>query len=119
MQLENLPASTAAAVSDLSGYDWQSDAARESYEQIKDLLGRELLDQRFAGMKQAMENATDEDREAINEMLEDLNGLLEKHATAMTQEDTQAVDRAFSASKEKHGEFFPDTPRATQQLHEA
>ncbi|NYG58468.1 uncharacterized protein with von Willebrand factor type A (vWA) domain [Nocardioides daedukensis] len=119
MQLENLPASTAAAVSDLSGYDWQSDAARESYEQIKDLLGRELLDQRFAGMKQAMENATDEDREAINEMLEDLNGLLEKHAQARTQEDTQAVDRAFSAFMDKHGEFFPENPRDIDELLDA
>ncbi|MCW2772893.1 MAG: von Willebrand factor, type, partial [Nocardioides sp.] len=47
MQLENLPASTAAAVSELSSYDWQSQEARQAYEQIKDLLGRELLDQRF------------------------------------------------------------------------
>ena len=62
MQLENLPSSTAAAVSELSDYDWQSREAREDYERIKDLLGRELLDQRFAGMKQALENATDEDR---------------------------------------------------------
>ena len=73
MQLDNLPQSTAAAVSELSDYDWQSREAREDYERIKDLLGRELLDQRFAGMKQALENATDEDREAINEMLTDLN----------------------------------------------
>ncbi len=69
MQLDNLPASTAAAVSELSSYDWQSREAREAYEQIKDLLGRELLDQRFAGMKQALENATDEDRAAVKEML--------------------------------------------------
>ncbi len=62
MQLENLPSSVAAAVSELSDYDWQSRQAREDYEKIKDLLGRELLDQRFAGMKQALENATDEDR---------------------------------------------------------
>ena len=54
---------------ELSSYDWQSREAREAYEQIKDLLGRELLDQRFAGMKQALENATDEDRAAVNEML--------------------------------------------------
>ena len=71
--------STAAAVSELSSYDWQSREAREDYEKIKDLLGREMLDQRFAGMKQALENATDEDRAAINEMLADLNELLEKH----------------------------------------
>ena len=70
MQLDNLPPSTAAAVSELSDYDWQSREAREDYEKIKDLLGREMLDQRFAGMKQALENATDEDRAAINEMLD-------------------------------------------------
>ena len=80
MQLDQLPSSTAAAVSELSSYDWQSSEAREAYEQIKDLLGRELLDQRFAGMKQALEGATDEDRAAVNEMLGDLNELLEKHA---------------------------------------
>src|SRR4249919_970133 len=31
---------TAAAVSELSEYDWQSREAREDYEKIKDLLGR-------------------------------------------------------------------------------
>jgi len=69
LQLDNLPPSTAAAVSELSEYDWKSREAREDFERIKDLLGRELLDQRFAGMKQALETATDEDRAAINEML--------------------------------------------------
>ena len=61
--------------------------AREKYEQIKDLLGREMLDQRFAGMKQALENATDEDRQRVNDMLDDLNDLLDKHASG---EDTPA-----------------------------
>src|SRR3569623_2485478 len=75
LTLDNLPPSTAAAVSELSSYDWQSREAREDYERIKDLLGREMLDQRFAGMKQALENATDEDRAAVNEMLTDLNDL--------------------------------------------
>ena len=77
MRIENLPASTAAAVSELSDYSWRSREAREDYEKIKDLLGRELLDQRFAGLKDALENATDEDRAAVNEMLRDLNDLLE------------------------------------------
>ena len=96
MQLDNLPQSTAAAVSELSDYDWQSREAREDYERIKDLLGREMLDQRFAGMKQALENASDEDREAINEMLTDLNALLAKHAQGTdTQEDFDAfMERA-------------------------
>ena len=74
----NLPPSTAAAVSELV-VRLASQQAREDYEKIKDLLGRELLDQRFQGMKQALENATDEDEQRISEMLEDLNELLDEH----------------------------------------
>jgi uncharacterized protein with von Willebrand factor type A (vWA) domain len=113
MQLDNLPPSTAAAVSELSDYDWQSREAREDYERIKDLLGREMLDQRFAGMKQALENATDEDREAINEMLTDLNALLAKHAQgADTQDD-------FDEFMSKHGDFFPENPQNVDELIDA
>ncbi|MFT4286482.1 vWA domain-containing protein [Nocardioides sp.] len=113
MRLDGLSPSTAAAVSELSSYDWQSREAREAYEQIKDLLGRELLDQRFAGMKQALENATDEDRAAINQMLEDLNELLEKHARG---EDTPQDFQEFMA---RHGQFFPESPRNIEELLDA
>jgi uncharacterized protein with von Willebrand factor type A (vWA) domain len=113
LTLDNLPPSTAAAVSELSSYDWQSREAREDYERIKDLLGRELLDQRFAGMKQALENATDEDRAAINQMLEDLNELLAKHQRG---EDTQEDFDEFMAA---HGDFFPENPRNVDELIDA
>ncbi|MDZ5660507.1 VWA domain-containing protein [Nocardioides sp. S-58] len=117
MVLDNLPPSTPAAVSELSSYDWQSSEARESYEQIKDLLGRELLDQRFAGMKQALEGATDEDRAAVQEMLGDLNELLEKHAQSDgSDEDRAAVDEAFGEFMEKHGDFFPEGPQDIDEL---
>ncbi len=113
MRLDDLPTSTAAAVSELADYDWQSTEARAAYEQIKDLLGRELLDQRFAGMKQALEDATDEDRAAIQEMLSDLNDLLEKHAEGS---DTQQDFDDFMA---KHGDFFPENPRDVDELIDA
>jgi uncharacterized protein with von Willebrand factor type A (vWA) domain len=110
MRLDSLPASTAAAVSELSDYRWQSPQARADYEKIKDLLGREMLDQRFAGMKEALENATDEDRAAINEMLTDLNDLLDKHRRG---EDTQ---QDFADFMDKHGEFFPERPENIDEL---
>ncbi len=110
MQLENLPSSPAAAVSELSSYDWQSREAREDFEKIKDLLGRELLDQRFSGMKQALESATDEDRAGVNEMLDDLNGLLDKHRAGS---DTPAD---FTEFMEKHGDYFPDDPQDVEEL---
>lgn len=113
LQLDGLPASTAAAVSELAQYDWQSPQARADYEKIKDLLGREMLDQRFKGMKQALEGATEEDRAAINEMLADLNDLLDKNRLGIdTQED-------FDEFMAKHGSFFPENPQNIDELMDA
>ena len=113
MQLGNLPPSTAAAVKELGSYDWHSAEARADYEKIKDLLGREMLDQRFKGMKQALENATDEDRAAVNEMLGDLNELLDKHRRG---EDTE---QDFADFMDKHGDFFPENPQNIDELMDA
>lgn len=113
MRLDGLPPSPAAAVNSLADYPWRSSDARAAYEEIKDLLGRELLDQRFAGMKQALEGATDEDRARINEMLGDLNDLLEKHRLG---EDTNQDLADFMA---KHGDFFPENPQSVEELIDA
>jgi len=110
MQIESLSPSPAKAVQELADYNWRSAEARESYEKIKDLLGREMLDQRFAGMKQALEGATDEDRQRVTDMLDDLNELLDKHARG---EDT-AED--FQQFMDSHGEFFPENPQNVEEL---
>ena len=112
MTLDNLPVSPAAAVTELNGYDWASSAAREKYQQIKDLIGRELLDQRFAGMKEALEGATDEDRASVAEMLRDLNVLLGKHRAGM------ATEQDFQDFMAKHGDQFPENPRNIEELVE-
>jgi uncharacterized protein with von Willebrand factor type A (vWA) domain len=113
MRLQNLPESPAAAVQELADYDWRSPTARAAYERIKDLLGRELLDQHFAGMKQALEGATDADREAIREMLADLNELLDRHRRGV---DT---DEDFADFMARHGEYFPENPRNVEELIDA
>ncbi|MGW6032908.1 VWA domain-containing protein [Gordonia terrae] len=110
MQIGSLPPSTAQAVEELSEYDWRSPQAREDYDKIKDLLGRELLDQRFAGMKEALEGANEQDRQRISEMLGDLNKLLEAHNRG--EDTTEAFDEFMG----KHGEFFPENPRNTEEL---
>ncbi len=43
----------ARAIRQLSDYEWQSDAARQTFEELKDLLRREVLDSQFRGMKQS------------------------------------------------------------------
>ncbi|WOC11545.1 vWA domain-containing protein [Gordonia sp. MP11Mi] len=110
MQIGNLPASTGQAVRELADYDWRSPQARADYEKISDLLGREALDQRFAGMKDALEGASDEDRQQITDMLGDLNDLLAKHNAG---QDTQAD---FDEFMDRHGEFFPEGPENIDEL---
>ncbi|ASR02223.1 VWA domain-containing protein [Gordonia rubripertincta] len=110
MQIGSLPPSTAQAVEELSEYNWRSPQAREDYEKIKDLLGRELLDQRFAGMKEALEGATEADRQRVSDMLKDLNELLEAHNRG---EDTS---EKFDEFMDSHGDFFPENPRNTEEL---
>ncbi|HEX4226532.1 MAG TPA: VWA domain-containing protein, partial [Pseudonocardiaceae bacterium] len=112
-QLDALPPGTAAAVADLADYDWRSPEARQAYEEIKDLLGRELLDSRFAGMKQALENTTPEDVEQVRQMMSDLNDLLGKHAQG---QDTAQDFQDFMA---KHGQFFPENPQNVDELIDA
>ncbi|MDT5227438.1 MAG: hypothetical protein QOH94_1231, partial [Mycobacterium sp.] len=110
LQLEALSPSPAKAVQELSEYGWRSDEARQKYDQIKDLLGREMLDQRFAGMKEALEGATDEDRQRVNDMVNDLNDLLDKHARGLdSQQD-------FQDFMDSHGEFFPENPQNVEEL---
>ena len=110
LDLETLPDNTGRAVRALAEYDWQSSEAREAYQEIQDLLGREMLDQRFAGMKEALQQATPDDVAAVQAMLEDLNALLTAHAAGA---DTTTQ---FGDFMSKHGEYFPENPQSVDEL---
>jgi len=110
MELDILPRDTARAVRELEPYDWRSPEAREAYEQIDDLLRREVLDSQFKGMKQALESATPEAMQAVKDMLADLNRMLEADARG---EHTQ---EQFAQFMEQHGEFFPSQPESLEEL---
>jgi uncharacterized protein with von Willebrand factor type A (vWA) domain len=105
--LDNLPRSTSRAVEELSSYEWASAEAQALYQQILDGLRREVVEQRFAGMKQALENGDFAD---VSEMVGDLNDLLTRHARG---EDTADAFQQFMA---KHGQFFPENPQNIEEL---
>ncbi|HEX4723409.1 MAG TPA: VWA domain-containing protein [Pseudonocardiaceae bacterium] len=112
-QLDALPPGTAAAVRDLAEYDWRSEVGRQNYQEIQDLLGQDLLESRFQGMKQALENATPEDVERVRQMMSDLNDLLAAHARG---DDT---GEQFDEFMRNHGEFFPENPSNVDELIDA
>jgi uncharacterized protein with von Willebrand factor type A (vWA) domain len=112
--LDSLPRSTARAVEELADYNWASDEARQLYQQILDGLRQEVLEQRFAGIRDALRGASDpEANRRLREMLRDLNDLLDRHARG---EDT---DDAFAEFMNRHGEFFPENPETVDELIDA
>ena len=86
--LDALPADTAQAIRQLADYDWRSPAARQTFEQLKDLLRSDVLDSQFRGMKQVMQNPDPEAMQRVKDMLGDLNQMLAADARGEhTQED--------------------------------
>ncbi|MEV4648804.1 VWA domain-containing protein [Saccharopolyspora sp. NPDC049357] len=114
LQLSALPPDVAGQVNELSEYDWRSSEARETFEEIRQMLGTEVLEQRFAGMKEAMQQVSPEDVERVREMLDDLSNLLAAHARG--DEDIQSKFDEFMG---RHGEFFPENPRDVDELIDA
>jgi uncharacterized protein with von Willebrand factor type A (vWA) domain len=109
-ELDALPSDTARAVRQLSDYQWRSAQGREKYEQIQELLRSEVLDAQFAGMRDALQNATPEDLARIREMMAALNDMLDADARG---EHTQ---EQFDEFMQQYGEFFPEQPANLEEL---
>ena len=108
--LDALPSDPARAVRQLDSYDWRSPEAAQTFEQVKDLLRREVLDTQFRGMKQALENPDPAAMQRIKDMLADLNSMLAADARGEhTQED-------FDEFMAAYGDMFPENPRDLEEL---
>ncbi|MFB4279268.1 MULTISPECIES: vWA domain-containing protein [unclassified Nonomuraea] len=108
--LDGLPEDTASAIQELSTYDWRSAAARQTFEELRDLLRREVLDSQFKGLRDALANPDPEALERVRQMMSDLNDMLDKDSRG---EHTQADFDAFMA---KYGDLFPEKPRNLDEL---
>jgi len=110
-ELDTLPSDTAQAIRRLADYQWQSGAARETFDKLKDLLRREVLDSQFRGMKQALQGGPDSGAmQRVKDMIAALNAMLEEDARG---DHTQAD---FDRFMEEYADFFPDHPRDLEQL---
>ncbi len=109
-ELDALPEDTAGAVRALKDHVWRSEEARQAYEQIQDLLRREVLDSSFASMKSALENASAADLQEVKDMVANLSSLIDAHNRG---EDT---DERFADFMDRHGKFFPDDPQTVDEL---
>jgi uncharacterized protein with von Willebrand factor type A (vWA) domain len=109
-ELDALPKNTARAVQELTEYQWRSPEAAQKYQEIKDLLRSELLDAQFAGMRDAMQNASNQDMARVREMMSALNDMLDADARG------EHTPEQFAEFMQQYGEFFPDNPADLAEL---
>src|SRR4051812_11483395 len=109
-ELDALPNDTARAVRQLADYQWRSPEARQAYEQIEELLRSEVLDAQFAGMRNALQNASPEELARVRDMMRALNDMLDADARG---EHTQ---EQFDQFMQQYGDFFPENPADLDEL---
>jgi uncharacterized protein with von Willebrand factor type A (vWA) domain len=109
-ELDALPSDTAQAIRQLADYEWRSPAARETFEELKSLLRREVLDSQFRGMKQTLASQDPEALQRVKDMMSDLTDMLEADARGEhTQQD-------FNQFMDRYGDMFPDSPENLEEL---
>ena len=109
-RLDSLPSDTARAVRELADYEWRSADARAAYDEIQELLRREVLDSQFRGMKQALQSADPEAMARVRSMMAALNDMLDADARG------EDVSEQFDSFMQEYGEFFPDNPQTLEEL---
>lgn len=100
--LDALPDDIPRAMAELENYQWRSPVAQQIFDDMKDRLRRDVIDQQFAGMSESLKNmSSPENQAAMAQMMQDLNQLLSKHREGTATEDE------YKEFIEKHKDFFP------------
>ena len=109
--LDNVPDDIGRAVRELAPYEWRSPRARAAFDEIRERLQRDVVDQQFRDLTRGIDSmSSPESRQALKEMMSDLNQLLDKHRRG---EDVSQDYRDFV---ERHREFFPDAPETIEEF---
>jgi uncharacterized protein with von Willebrand factor type A (vWA) domain len=108
--LDGLPNDTSQAIRQLSDYDWRSQEARETFDKLRDLLRREVLDSQFRGMKDALQNPDPQAMQRVKDMLADLRQMLDQDSRG------EHAQQDFDDFMARYGDMFPDNPQNLEEL---
>jgi uncharacterized protein with von Willebrand factor type A (vWA) domain len=109
-ELDRLPDDLAQSVRDLADYDWRSPTARQTYQQLRDLLRRDVLGQQLRGRREPASGDPDQAARDAKDMLADLNRLLSAHARG------EETDEQLADFMRRHGESFDPQPATVDEL---
>jgi uncharacterized protein with von Willebrand factor type A (vWA) domain len=112
LQLDLLPPDLAGQVRELQQYEFTSSEAQQRFDELMEELKQELLNTQFNQMMGSMGNVSPEQMQAMKDMFNALNRMLEQ------REAGEPIDPSFEQFMSQYGEFFPDNPQTLDELLE-
>ena len=110
MELDMLPPDLAGQVKGLQNYDFESQEAREQFEQLMDQLREQLMQQQLDQIAEGINDMSPEDMQRLKDMMAELNRMLEQRANGEEPD--------FDGFMERYGDFFPENPQTLDELLE-
>ena len=111
MQLDMMPPGLAGQFKALDAYNFESDEAREAFEQLAERLREQLMQQFLDRMSaSASDPSSSEELERLKDMLAELNAMLAQRA--------RGEEPDFEGFMERYGHFFPENPKTLDELLE-
>jgi len=109
-RLDMMPEDLAGLVRELQSYDFESQEAKERFEEMLEKLRQQMMQQVVDQMSEGMQNMTPEDMSRMKDMMAALNQMIEKRE--------QGEDPEFEKFMEEFGDFFPENPQTLDELLE-
>ena len=109
-RLDMMPEDLAGLVRELQSYDFESQEAKDRFEEMLDKLRQQMMQQVVDQMSEGMQNMTPEDMARMKDMMAALNQMIEKRE--------QGEDPEFEKFMEEFGDFFPENPQTLDELLE-
>ena len=101
--LNALPDNLGDAVRELNDYEFMDPEAQRLFEELKNLIQQQFVDRQFSDLRDNLENITQQDIDAAAQMMQELNGMLQRHIRG--DEDT-----GFDEFMERWGGAFGASP---------
>ncbi len=110
MELDMLPPDLAGQVKGLQNYDFESEEARQQFEELMDQLREQLMQQQLDQVAEGVNDMSPEDMQRMKDMLAELNQMLEQRAAGEEPD--------FQGFMDRYGDFFPENPQTLDELLE-
>ncbi len=109
-KMDNLPPSVAGAVKELSDYEFIDSTAREQFQELLDMLRRQMIGNVAKEAAENLQNMGEGERQELRDMMRAMSDLMEQKLRGAPEDQLQS---AFEQFMDRFGQHFGDDPPQT------